>query len=185
MNKQTRLKGIVAATILALGVVSVAQAQPGQGGQGPQGQSQRADKRGPGAPGMGMGPMSIVSPRIIEDLNLNDTQKAQYQAIDDFQKEVFTKRKEGFTKMKELREQQMASGKLDLAALFAADDVERAEAMKDHQQFKTKVLDFWKTLDDDQKVKVSKAFTDKQERMGKRMQEKRDGQRGGQRAPQQ
>ena len=38
MNKQTRLKGIVAATILALGVVSVAQAQPGQGGQGPQGQ---------------------------------------------------------------------------------------------------------------------------------------------------
>ena len=38
MNKQTRLKGIVTATILALGVVSVAQAQPGQGGQGPQGQ---------------------------------------------------------------------------------------------------------------------------------------------------
>ena len=57
--------------------------------------------------------------------------------------------------------------------------------MKDHQQFKTKVLDFWKTLDDDQKVKVSKAFTEKQDRMGKRMQDKRDGQRGGQRAPQQ
>ena len=177
MKKQGHLKSIVAASILALGVASVAQAQPAQG-QGPQAQQGQMQRSMKGGPGMGAGPMSIVSPRIIEDLNLTDAQKAQYKAIDDFQKEVMTKRKEGFTKLNDLRAKQMESGSLDLEALFAADNVERAQAMKDHQEFQTKVLDFWKTLDTDQKAKVSEAFTAKQERMSKRMQNKQGKQQG-------
>lgn len=182
MKKPSQLKALVAACVLAVGTASVAHAQAGAGAgqQAPQGKFQKSEMRSQGKMGMmGSPTMGLMNPRIVEDLNLTDAQKTEYKAIDDFQKEVIAKRKEGFKKMSELRAKQMESGSLDLEALFAADNVERAAAMKDHQEFQGKVLNFWKTLDNDQKAKVSKALADKQERMQQRKDKRGSGPRDG------
>lgn len=174
MKSKSSLKAIVASCVLALGAMSVAQAQGVQADIAPQGKCYKGEYRGHGK-GMGMGLMNIINPRMIEDLKLTDAQKTQYQALEHFQKQVFERRQAGFKEMAVQRKKQLDSGELDLKALFETHDAEQAKAMADHREFKTKLLAFWDGLNADQKATVTKALKDKQERVAKRGDGKRDG----------
>lgn len=121
----------------------------------------------------GFGPASKA---LVEDLKLNDDQKAKLETALDSKKELRKDHREQFKKVFELRKQQIDSGKLDPQPLLAAEKELREEMQKVHGEKQAQWLALWDTFSDDQKATVAKYYKERadkwEERKAKREERK-------------
>ena len=104
-------------------------------------------------PGLGGG-----SQKLVDDLKLNDEQKAKLKSIQDEQKASRQPDREAFKKYRELRNSQLESGNIDPKALLEEQKALYEQFQQRHADNDAKWLGLWDTFSDEQKATVVKYF---------------------------
>ncbi len=104
-------------------------------------------------PGLGAG-----SQKLVDDLKLNEDQKAKLKSIKDEQKASRQPDREAFNKYRELRNSQLESGNIDPKALLQEQKAVHEQFQQRHMDNEAKWLGLWDTFNDEQKATVVKYF---------------------------
>ncbi|MDY0271520.1 MAG: Spy/CpxP family protein refolding chaperone [Advenella sp.] len=117
----------------------------------------------------GFGP---ASQQLVDDLKLNDEQKAKLQAALENQKQARGEPREMFKKTFDLRKQQVESGKLDPKAMLEAQKQSRAAMQEKRDAHQAQWLALWDSFTPEQQTTVGKYYQDSAQKMQERKEQR-------------
>ncbi len=117
----------------------------------------------------GFGP---ADQKLVDDLKLNDDQKAKLQTALDNKKQARGEHRDTFKKAFDLRKQQVESGKLDPKALMAAEKELRATMQEKRDAHQAEWLALWESFTPEQQATVGKYYQDRAQKMQERREQR-------------
>ncbi|MFA5702636.1 MAG: Spy/CpxP family protein refolding chaperone [Advenella sp.] len=119
----------------------------------------------------GFGP---ADQKLVDDLKLNDEQKAKLQAALEVKNQARGEHRDIFKKVFELRKQQIESGKLDPKALLEAEKELRATMQEKRDAHQAQWLTLWDSFTPEQQAMVGKYYQERAQKMQERRQERQE-----------
>jgi len=119
----------------------------------------------------GFGP---VDQKLVDDLKLNDDQKAKLQAALDAKKQARGEHRDTFKKVSDLRKQQIESGKLDPKALLEAEKELRAAMQEKRDAHQAQWLVLWESFTPEQQSTVGKYYQERAQKMQERRKDRQE-----------